>query len=146
MISLFLLLFLAFVCSSSLRYEHTIAWQVTPLQKKTTTPSLSFFFFPCQIQESLELVAQTRSLKWGNLQVCFYLPPPPFFYFHTSTFQLLDGPWPQVPSLLPPGFCLQFLSRIGFSNPTARRFFIECCQLRYIILFDVRAKYECAGA
>ena len=26
---------------------------------------------------------------------------------------------------LPPGSCLQFLSRIGFSNPTARRFFIE---------------------
>ena len=29
-------------------------------------------------------------------------------------------------SLLPPGSCLPFLSRIVFSNPTARRFFIEC--------------------
>ena len=28
---------------------------------------------------------------------------------------------------LSPGSCLQFLSRIGSSNPTARRFFIECC-------------------
>ena len=46
---------------------------------------------------------------------------------HTSTFQLLDKPWSQVSSLLPPGSCLQFLSRIGFSNPTARRLFIECC-------------------
>ena len=31
--------------------------------------------------------------------------------------------------LFPPGSCLQFLSRMGFSNPTARGFFIECCQL-----------------
>ena len=29
----------------------------------------------------------------------------------------------------PPGSCLQFLSRIGFGNPSARRFFIECCEL-----------------
>ena len=48
-----------------------------------------------------------------------------FFFFNTSTFQLLDKPWSQVSSLLPPGSCLQCLSRIGFSNPTARRFFID---------------------
>ena len=54
------------------------------------------------------------------------LTPPPFFlhvfffFLYTSTFQLLlDKPWSQVSSLLPPGSCLQFLSRIGFSNPTA---------------------------
>ena len=35
---------------------------------------------------------------------------------------LLDKPWSQVSSLLPPGTYLQFLSRIGFSIPTARRF------------------------
>ena len=36
---------------------------------------------------------------------------------------LLDNkPWSQVPSLLPPGTCLQFLSRIGFRIPIARRF------------------------
>ena len=35
--------------------------------------------------------------------------------------QLLDKLWSQVSSLLPPGTCLQFLSRIGFSIPTARR-------------------------
>ena len=35
---------------------------------------------------------------------------------------LLDKPWSQVSSLLPPGTCLQFLSRIGFSIPAARRF------------------------
>ena len=34
---------------------------------------------------------------------------------------LLDKPWSQVSCLLPPGTCLQFLSRIGFSIPTARR-------------------------
>ena len=43
--------------------------------------------------------------------------------FQTPTFQLLDKrPWSQVSSLLPPGSCLQFLSRIGFSDPSARRF------------------------
>ena len=47
-----------------------------------------------------------------------------WFFSHTFTFQRLDKPWSQVSSLLPPGSCLQFfLSRIGFSNPTARRFF-----------------------
>ena len=45
-----------------------------------------------------------------------------FLFSHTFTFQLLDKSWSQVSSLLPPGSCLQFLSRIGFSNPTARRF------------------------
>ena len=40
--------------------------------------------------------------------------------FLTCTFQLLDKLWSQVSSL-PPGTCLQFLSRVGFSIPTARR-------------------------
>ena len=44
-----------------------------------------------------------------------------FFVGLTSTFQLLDKPWSQVSSLPPPGTCLQFLSCIGFSIPTARR-------------------------
>ena len=48
-------------------------------------------------------------------------------FSHTFTFQLPDKPWSQVSSLLLPGPCLQFLSRIGFSTPTARRFFIERC-------------------
>ena len=43
------------------------------------------------------------------------------FLQRTFTFQLLDELWSQVSSLLPPGTCLQFLSRIGFSIPTARR-------------------------
>ena len=49
-----------------------------------------------------------------------------FFSTQTCTFQLLDTPWSQVSSLLPPGSCTQFLSRIGLINPTARRFFVEC--------------------
>ena len=43
-------------------------------------------------------------------------------FSHTSTFQLLGKPWSQVSSRLPPGSCLQFLSCIVFSNPTARHF------------------------
>ena len=35
-----------------------------------------------------------------------------YFFSHTLTFQLLDKPWSQVSSLLPPGSCLQFLLRI----------------------------------
>ena len=44
---------------------------------------------------------------------CFCYSP------HISTFQLLDKPWSQMSSFLPPRSCLQFLSRIGLSNPTA---------------------------
>ena len=52
-----------------------------------------------------------------------------FYFPHTVTFQLLDKPWSQdlVSPFLPPGSCLQSLSRTGFSNPNARRFFVECC-------------------
>ena len=39
-----------------------------------------------------------------------------FFFSCTSTFQLLDKPWSQMSSLLPPGSCLPFLSRIGFTQ------------------------------
>ena len=46
-----------------------------------------------------------------------------FFFFFVSLllFQLLDKLWSQVSSLPPPGTRLQFLSRMGFSIPTARR-------------------------
>ena len=46
------------------------------------------------------------------------------FFLRTFTFQLLATPWSQVPSLLPPGSRLHFLSRIGISNC---RFFVERC-------------------
>ena len=48
------------------------------------------------------------------------------FYFPSSGQQaVVTG----VVPLLPPGSCLRFLSRIGFSNQShpARRLFIECC-------------------
>ena len=57
-----------------------------------------------------------------NCKLLYY-----FSFSHTSTSQLRDKPCSQVSSLIPPGSCLQFLTRIGFSNPTARRFFIEFC-------------------
>ena len=50
----------------------------------------------------------------------FYFPAQLVGGFTLS--DLLDKPWSQVLSLLPPGTCLLFLSRIGFSIPTARRF------------------------
>ena len=74
---------------------------------------------PCDEPDRQLLRIARTPLAWYTF---FFL----FFFLHTSTFQLLDKPWSQVSSLLPPGSYLQFLSRIGFSNPTARRFFIEC--------------------
>ena len=49
----------------------------------------------------------------------FYFPAQPVGGFTLS--DLPDKPWSQVSSL-PPCTCLQFLSRMGFSIPTARRF------------------------
>ena len=50
----------------------------------------------------------------------FYFPAQLVGGFTLS--DLLGKPWSQVSSLLPPGTCLQLLSRIGFSIATARRF------------------------
>ena len=50
----------------------------------------------------------------------FYFPAQFVGGFTLS--DLPDKPWSQVSSLLPPGTCLQFLSRIGFSISTSRRF------------------------
>ena len=50
----------------------------------------------------------------------FYFPAQLVGGFTLS--DLLDKPWSQVSSLLPPGTCLLFLSRIGLSIPAARRF------------------------
>ena len=57
---------------------------------------------------------------------CFVL----FFLCPTFTFQLLDKLWSQVSPLLPPSTCLQFLSRIGFSIPTAHHFSSNAANLR----------------
>ena len=75
---------------------------------------------PCDECRLLLLWARSKkeppTLKDGLCTTFFFFA---HFYY---TFQFLDKPWSQVSSLLPPGSCLQFLSRIGFSNPTARRF------------------------
>ena len=53
---------------------------------------------------------------FGGGEHHFYLPAQLVGGFTLS--HLLDKPWSQVSSLLPPGTCLQFLSRIAFSIPT----------------------------
>ena len=56
-----------------------------------------------------------------------------FFFSHTFPFQLptsralVTGVVPSSPPVL--AFKLKILSRIGFSNPAARRFFTWCCSL-----------------
>ena len=52
----------------------------------------------------------------------FYFPAQLLIVGGFTISDLLDKRWSQVSSLLPPGTRLQFLSRIGFSIPTARRF------------------------
>ena len=69
------------------------------------------------------------------VQKCFTISLADFFLFYFYHFHspaqlvggftlsdLLDKPWSQVSSLSPPRTCLQFLSRLGFSIPTACRF------------------------
>ena len=48
-------------------------------------------------------------------------------YFPASGQAVVTGVDPCSP-ILSRGSCLQFLWHIGFNNPTARRFFIDCCQ------------------
>ena len=54
-----------------------------------------------------------------------------FLFLLILTFQVLGKLWSQASSLPPAGTCLQFLSRIPFSVPIARRFSskFECCSL-----------------
>ena len=66
--------------------------------------------------DSLKTARETR-VRWYASVRCFMQKNIIFIYcFHTSTFQLLDKPWSQVSSVLPPGSCLQFFSRIGFKQ------------------------------
>ena len=55
-----------------------------------------------------------------------------FFFFCTLLLSSLwTGRGHKCRPFPPPGSCLHFISRIGFSNPTARRFFIECYTTHY---------------
>ena len=61
---------------------------------------------------------------------------------------LLDKPWSQVSSLLPPVTCLQFLSRIGFSISTTRRFSSNVANsrsgaFRWSIFHARKSPYQC---
>ena len=58
---------------------------------------------------------------------CTYVVTSLFFTLLLSSFWISRGH--RCRPFSPPGSCLQFLSRTEFSNPTARRFFIECCEL-----------------
>ena len=64
----------------------------------------------------------SMSLHALRTRQCFF-----FIFFIHIYFQASGQVVVTVSSLLPPGSCIKFLSRIGFSNPTARRFFIDCC-------------------
>ena len=77
---------------------------------------------------NLFFVPLIAGMVWYHICIYLYL-----FFMITFKFpaqlvggftlsDLLDKPRSQVSSLLPLGTCLQILSRIGFSIPTARRF------------------------
>ena len=61
---------------------------------------------------STQLIGVTQSTAWGRIWVLDII--------YTFTCKLLDKLWSEVSSP-PPGTCLQLLSRMGFSIPTARR-------------------------
>ena len=83
--------------------EHVVVYLYTYVLKVSSRFYFYFIFF----------------LILGNH---FYFPAQLVLVGYFTLSDLLDKPWSQVSSLLPPGTCLQFLSRIGFSIPTARRF------------------------
>ena len=74
-----------------------------------------------------------RSNAGGMLVTANHSSPeinqPFFFFFFSAHFYFPASGQAVVTGVIPspPRFCLQLLSRIGFSNPTARRLFIECC-------------------
>ena len=53
-------------------------------------------------------VANSRSRAFRKSQFVHKKKPCLFFFSHTSAFQLLDMPWSQMSSLLPPGSYSQF--------------------------------------
>ena len=88
------------------------------------TSSAARFFRACVLQVLLISINNQLSPCVTRLFSMNILPGIhlfPFFLSHFLLIQLLDKLWSHVSSLLPRGTCLQFLSRIGFSNLTARR-------------------------
>ena len=118
------------------RQESMFKYMEPPKNLRWTSPLLGARHPPCSVHHHQYFpLLSTRPISpnnaaHGTVQRDSVDNKASLFFFsfsHTFTFQLLDKPWSQVSSLLPPGSCLRFLSRIGFNDPTARRFFIECC-------------------
>ena len=88
------------------------------------------------VQSCMNTRNNTELLKWlgaseqQRLLPLYRLLLAVFFFFFFLTL-LLSSFWTsrghRCRPFLPPGSYLQFLSRIGFSSPAARRFFIERC-------------------
>ena len=87
----------------------------------SVTPPYRIFLLCCRCVGVLRSCrpAAVRPPSSSSLQLFFFFL---HFYFPASGQAVVTGVVP-----FSPGSCHQFLSRIGFSNPTARRFFIECC-------------------
>ena len=79
-------------------------------------------------EAGLTFTLATYSRKKFGIHVLFFFF---FAHFYFPAFGQAMGIGVVPSFFLPPRSCLQFSSRIlvGFSNPTARRFFIEGCQL-----------------
>ena len=81
-----------------------------------------------------------RASDPGPLTKCPKSEPPTVFLFIFLFFSthLLSSFWTsrghRCRPFFPPGSCLQFLSRIGFSNATARRFFIRVSLTHALVL------------
>ena len=98
--------------------EHALHAASTPQKRKlcaSLLQVLALLEFDWKIIVSSQLVYIVACILFPFLHAYIYFPAPG---------QAVGS---QVSSLLPPGSCLQFSSRR--SNPTTRRFFIECCTI-----------------
>ena len=82
-----------------------------------------FPMFTCIVYDTLmvSLFICDQSVVFSSLTIYSFIYFSRF-YFPDSGQAVVTGVVPSPP----PGSCLRFLSRIGFSDPTGRRFFIEC--------------------
>ena len=89
---------------------------------------------PTTQQKRWQKVAYADGDGGAGAGACFvleYIYIFPYFYFRASRRSEGKG---VVPS------CFQLLLRTGFSNPTARRFFIKCYNISYQVLYNSQCR------
>ena len=114
-------------CATSSRPSGLVALDLAQSCQHYVVRGFALSREPRKLQQSVAEVGKRPSIPRAAARchrmffLCFFFFFFAHAYFPASGQAAVTG---VVPSPTSP--CLQFLSRIGFSNPTARRFFIEC--------------------